>query len=583
MNNEIELHLPLDIPVSTAPRSSHASVPRTGPHALLARAQTRLVVLSAGFCGLFLLVALRLVDATLLQSGQEVNALGPNPNAAAPVLRADITDRNGEMLATSLPTKSLYADPKRIIDPVEAAKALAGALPDLSYEEILDKLTSTRRFVWLKRNLSPDEIYSVNALGQPGLEFQDENVRIYPAGSSVVHVTGVTDVDGHGLGGIERGLDTRLGTGGSAVALSLDLRLQHLMERELSAIKSFSAVGGTGMIMDIRSGELLAAVSLPDYAPGGLSTAGEEARFNRFSLGTYELGSVMKIVNTAAALESGRITLDSFFNAGEPIRYGRFTINDYHPVHRPLSVAEIFIYSSNICSARMALEFGPAFQHDFICRVGLCETIKTELPELGAPQIPSDWKEINAMTIAFGHGISITPLHLVRAAATTLNGGYLVTPTFLRHEAVTAPLGPSVLSARTSGLMRRIMRANVTHEDGSGHSAEVPGYFVGGKTGTAEKTQGRRYSQNARISSFLGAFPMDNPHYIVFAMVDEPKPNAQSYGFATGGWVAAPVVGKVIAQMAPLLGMAPRPVDDPAAREALSLDIRSRREQVASY
>ncbi len=571
-----ELQLQLDIPLSLAPRASHNPAARAAPHALLARAQARLVFVSTVFFGLFLIVALRLFDATMLTETPSRVAVEGDTETGQ-IVRANMTDRYGELLATSLPTKSLYADPKRVLDPDAAAHALVGVFPDLNYKEILEKLTSARRFVWIRRNLTPDEIYRVNALGQPGLEFQAEHVRIYPAGGATVHVVGTTDVDGHGLSGVERGLEARMMQGGDPVALSLDLRLQHIVEREVQdATRMFRAVGGTGIVMDIRSGEILAAVSLPTYAPTAMSEAGEEARFNRFSLGTYELGSVMKVLNTAAALESGKVHLWDVFDTTHPITFGRFTINDYHPVQKRLSVPEIFLYSSNIGSARMALQFGPAFQHAFLCRLGVCDALKTEIPEVGVPQIPRDWKEINAMTIAFGHGVAISPLQFVRAAAATLNGGHLVTPTFLRRDSVSAPVGPTVVSARTVDAMRRIMRANVTEAEGSGKKAEVPGYFVGGKTGTAEKTQGRRYSQDARLSSFLAAFPMQDPRYIVFVMIDEPHPTAETYGFATGGWVAAPVAGHIIAQMGPLLGMAPFSLDDPEIAKALELDISGR-------
>lgn len=578
----IEPQLPLDIPFSLAPRKARPSLNRSAPHALLACAQTRLVALGAIMTGMFLVVALRLVDATVLQpatTGHEM-AAPIQPGTEVP-LRADITDRNGELLATSLPTQSLFADPAKLIDPVATARGLVEALPDLKYEEVLDKLSSARRFVWIKRNLTPDEVYRANALGFPGLEFQKESTRLYPAGASTVHAIGFTDIDNHGLGGIERGMNSRITGGSGPVTLSLDLRLQHIVERELQkSITDFKAIGGAGVVMDAWTGEILAAVSLPDYQPLQAGTAGDEARFNRFAMGSYELGSVMKLITTAAGLESGRMTLNSFYDASQPLRYGRFTINDFHPEHRWLSVAEIFTYSSNIGAARMALDMGPAAEREFFCKLGLCDDLRTELAETGDSMTPPEWKEINAVTISYGHGISVTPLHFLRAAAATLTG-HLVTPTFLRHEAVNAPLGPQVVSNQTVDQIRRVMRANVLV--GSGKQADVDGYLVGGKTGTAEKTTGRRYSATANLSSFLGAFPMNNPRYVVFAMVDEPQGNAESHGYRTGGWTAAPVVGRIVAQMGPLYGMQPQSADDPAVRSALSLDIRTREQKSETY
>jgi cell division protein FtsI (penicillin-binding protein 3) len=580
--SSFEPELPLDIPLSHAPRQRRAPIGRVVPHAILACAQTRLVALGAMFCGAFLIVTLRLVDATLLSSTSAATELaGPVSAQAIQAARADITDRNGEVLATSLPTESLYADPAKLLDPVVAARALVEALPDLDYEDVLDKLASARRFVWIKRNLTPDEVYRVNALGQPGLEFLTEQTRVYPAGGSVVHVVGTTDVDNKGQGGIERGLNAQLSTSTAPVKLSLDIRLQHLVEREIAkAIADFDAIGGAGMVMDLQTGELLAAVSLPDYQPGAIGKASDEARFNRFALGSYELGSVMKVITAAAGLESGKMSLNSFFDASEPIRFGRHTINDFKPERRPLSVAEVFTHSSNIGAAKMALAMGTEFEREFFCKVGLCSPLKVQIPEVGPTQWPSKWSDITAMTAAFGHGFSVTPLHMMRATAAVLTGR-LVEPTFLKQPDTLGAQGEPVVSDKVVEQIRRLMRANSVV--GSGRSANVPGYFVGGKTGTAEKISGKRYSKNARLSSFIAAFPMHDPRYLIMVMVDEPKPNATSGGYATGGTVSAPTVGRIIAQMGPLYAMAPAAVDDPGIRRSLMLEIRSQKDDVETY
>jgi cell division protein FtsI (penicillin-binding protein 3) len=580
----IELQLPLEIPLSTAPRQGRPQIGLPTGTTPMAVARNRMLLVSSLFAMAFLMVTVRLVDATLLNAPSTQITLNSAGEAVATASRADITDRNGDLLATSLPTQSLYAEPKRILDVVAAARALIDVLPSLKYEELLEKMTSGRQSIRIARSLTPDEVYRVNALGVPGFVFQTEMTRIYPAGASVVHAIGYTDVDGNGLSGLERGLDARLKQGGGAVATSLDLRLQHIMERELSnAIEEFRAVGGAGVVMDAWTGEILAAVSLPDFAPTDISTAGDEARFNRYALGVYELGSVMKVINTTAALESGRVNVNDFFDASHPLQIGRFSINDYHNEGRWLSVPEVFLYSSNIGAARMALEMGGAFQHEFLCKVGLCTALPLELGEVGHPLLPTRWPDVTVATVAFGHGISLTPLHLVRATATIMNGGHLVTPTFLAQPAPVTPQGPVVVSANTADMMRRIMRANVTSPEGSGSKAEASGYFVGGKTGTAEKTVGRRYSQDARLSSFIAAFPAYNPRYIIYAMIDEPRGTASTHGFATGGWVAAPMVGRVIAQMGPLYGMKPLAPDDADAVRALSLEVRTRRTESASY
>jgi cell division protein FtsI (penicillin-binding protein 3) len=575
-----EPELPLDIPLSHAPRQRRAPLGRTVPHAILACAQSRLVALGGLFSFAFLLVALRLVDATLLSAPEAAAELaGPASAETIQAARADILDRNGEVLATSLPTQSLYADPAKLLDPVAATRDLIEALPDLNYEDVLDKLASARRFVWIKRSLTPSEAYRVNALGQPGLEFLTEQTRIYPAGPSVVHVIGTTDVDNKGQSGVERGLNTMLAGSGTPVQLSIDLRLQHIVEREITtAMRDFNAIGGAGMVMDLRTGEMLAAVSLPDYAPADIGKANEDARFNRFALGSYELGSVMKVITAAAGLASGKMNLNSFYDASKPIRFGRHTINDFHAENRPLSVAEIFTHSSNIGAARMALDMGTEYQRDFFCKVGLCSPLKVQIPEVGPAQWPAKWSDISAMTAAFGHGFSVTPLHMMRATAATLTG-QLIEPTFMKQDR--EQMGERVLDDKVVAQMRRLMRANAVV--GSGKNANVQGYFVGGKTGTAEKITGKRYAKNARLSSFIAAFPMNDPRYLIMVMVDEPKPNATSGGYATGGTVSAPTVGRIISQMGPLYGIAPVAVDDPTVRRSLALEIRSRKELVETY
>lgn len=582
----IELALPLDIPLAQdASRVNRVYPVQQAVHAHMNKAQARLTFMSLVVVLAFMVIALRLGDATMLtdRRGVEQSVMAPRelqPGEEA-LPRADILDRRGTLLATSLPTQSLYADPKRVLDAEGAARALAKVLPAVTYEEALAKLKSQKRFVWIKRHLSPEEVHIVNAIGEPGLEFQKDYMRVYPAGAAAVSVVGFSDVDGRGLAGVERGLNDRLSREMSPLTLSVDLRLQHILKREMQvAIRDFTAIGGAGVVLDIKTGEVIAAVSLPDFDPLEAASASEDARFNRFALGTYELGSMFKILNTAAGFESGRVNMNSFFDATEPIRIGRFSINDFKPERRFLSTGEVFIYSSNIGSARIAETFGPAYQKEFLCKLGLCDVLRTELSENARPQVPTNWRDVNAMTISFGHGISVTPLHLMRAVASVLNGGQLMMPTFLKREGAGAP-GPVVVSAKTAQMIRKLMRANAVL--GSGKGADIPGFFVGGKTGTAEKNKGKGYSKNARLSSFMGAFPMDNPRYLILVMIDEPKPNAKSYGYATGGWVSAPVVKRVIAQMTNLYAIAPRPVDDEGAQRALSLEIPSRKEQLSAY
>ncbi len=534
--------------------------------------RSRLLFGIALFIVAFLVIAARLVTVTLLMGGEEP-AIAGAPQQPAQTERAEILDRNGVVLATNLRTASLYANPLQVIDPAEAAARLSEALPGaFNAIDVLAKLTTDRSFVWLKRNLTPREEYAINRLGLPGLYFQREERRVYPQGALVAHVAGFTDVDNRGLAGIEQSFDSVLRDGRRPVTLSLDVRIQNILHEELSrAIADFTAIGGAGIVLDVDTGEILAMVSLPDFDPNLPGLAAEETRFNRNTLGVYEMGSTFKIFNTAMALDAGVVTLADGFDARRPIRVGGYTISDFKPKNRWLTVPEIFKYSSNIGSARMALEVGAERQQAFLSRLGMLQPIRLELPELGQPMFPGDWKPINTMTIAYGHGVAVTPLHLASGVATVIDGGIQRPLTLLRRGSAEAVPGRRVVSEETSAQMRQLLRLVV--QDGTGKSAEAPGYLVGGKTGTADKQQGKRYSSNSRVASFVGAFPMNAPRFVLLAMVDEPKPNATSYGYATGGWVAAPVVGRIVRRMAPLLGIAPMPEAAPAAPPDLLMTV----------
>jgi cell division protein FtsI (penicillin-binding protein 3) len=533
--------------------------------------RSRLLVGALLFGLAFLAIVGRLVDVSLLQDVSEPRLAGQVP--VAPVAeRADITDRNGVILATSLATFSLFANPNQVLDADEAAKELAGVLPELSVAELKAKLGADKSFVWLQRNLTPRQQMDVTRLGIPGLYFQAEEKRVYPLGALASHVVGFTDLDNRGLSGVEDSFEDVLAGGRHPVQLSIDVRIQQIMHEELTrGIADFNGIGGAGIVLDAQTGELLAMVSLPDFDPNQAGTAGPEQRFNRATLGIYEMGSTFKVFNTAMALDSGRIQLTDKFDTTKPIQIGRYTIHDFEPMHRWLSVPEIFMLSSNIGAARMAMEMGTDSQKSFLAKVGMLRPVSVELPELGRPLYPSEWRPINTMTIAFGHGIAVSPLHVVSGVAAMVNGGIMRPATLIKRGPDEVSDGQRVISPNTSNLMRELFRLVV--QAGTGKSAEAPGYLVGGKTGTAEKQVAKGYSTNARLASFVGAFPMSDPRYIVLVMVDEPKPNAHSYGFATGGWVAAPVVSRIVQRMAPLLGMAPVPNDAPKTKNDLLLTV----------
>ncbi len=523
--------------------------------------RTRLLVLGGLFFLAFALVGGRLVDVTLLKPSADpkrmaAKAASGDTDGGRETFRGEVADAGGELIATNLITWSLYADPKMLLDPEKTAARLARLFPELDRRDLAAKLKpSEKRFAWLRRHLTPKEYQEVIAEGLPGIGARKDRRRVYPHGALAAHIVGYADIDNHGIAGIERQFDGRLRRG-DRIALSLDLRVQHVLREELAAaMKRHGAIGAMGTILDARSGEVVALVSLPEFDPHDPGRASEEGRFNRVTLGTYEMGSTFKILNTAMALDSGIATLDKVYDARFPLKHGKFTINDYHGKGRALSVTEIFQYSSNIGSAKMAIEAGTPRQRAFMGRAGMLKPVSIELPEIGAPLYPRDWKPINTVTIAYGHGLSVTPVHLASAVAGIINDGKRAPVTLIKRDpGEPIPYVP-VVSAKTSAEMRKLMRLVV--EKGTGKRAEAPGYFVGGKTGTADKSAGKKgYRRNTRISSFVGAFPMNAPRYVVLVMIDEPKGSAETPE-ATGGAVAAPVVREVVLKAAPLLGVLP--------------------------
>lgn len=550
--------------------------------AILERSRGRLLLAAGGFALLFGAVAIKLALATVLNPTEARRAAilsrPPAPPAEAPVSRATVTDRNGEILAVSLPLTALYANPRQIDDPVAAADRLRTVLPQLDRERLIQRMSGDRQFAYIARALTPREMAQVNALGIPGLYFEEAERRFFPQGRTAAHIIGGVDVDGQGIAGVERFHDERLRANPSErLRLSLDIRVQLAMRDALQrAITDFNGIGGAGVVMDVQTGEVLAMVSLPDYDANDVGAATMDQRFNRVTVGVYEPGSTFKLLTAAMALDYGTVQPWSGYDASRPIRVGRHTINDFRGKNRWLALPEIIAYSSNLASAHMAAAVGVQRHREFMQRMGMTSRLRIEIPETALPLVPGQrtWRELNTMTIGFGHGISVTPLHVATAGATLVNGGILRQPTILAQEPGAQREGTRVISERTSDLVRRMMRLAVT--DGSGRSAEVPGYFVGGKTGTAQKTGPRGgYLENKRIAAFIGAFPMHAPRYAVYVMVDEPKPNARSQGYATAGWVAAPATGMVISRIAPILGMLPEPAT-PEITRAIAMPMNGR-------
>ncbi|MFM2129043.1 MAG: hypothetical protein RL477_589, partial [Pseudomonadota bacterium] len=481
--------------------------------------RTRILVAGALFSLAFIAIGLRLADVTIVKPAGEPRIASSKRAPAFTAGRADIVDRNGVLLATSLSTASLYANPRQVLDAREAAEKIARVLPGITAAEVMGKLASERSFVWVKRHLTPRQQYDVNALGIPGLYFQREERRVYPQGRLFAHALGFAGTDGAGLAGVEKTMDDVLRSNAAPLRLSVDARVQHILHQEVqAAVTAFRADGASAMVMDARSGEIVALVSLPDFDPNLPNSVPQKAAFNRTTLGVYEMGSTFKIFTTAMALDAGASKLSTSYDASKPIRIARFVITDYHGKNRWLTVPEIFIYSSNIGSVKMALDVGTKRQKEYLGRLGLLAPAAIELPEVGSPLMPSPWREINTMTIAFGHGVAVTTVQLAQATAAVVNGGILPKATLLRPLKGEERAGTRVLHEQTSRDMRRLMRLVVT--DGTGTKADAKGYFVGGKTGTAEKIGARGYRAKALVSSFAGAFPIDDPRYVVIVIVD---------------------------------------------------------------
>jgi cell division protein FtsI (penicillin-binding protein 3) len=528
--------------------------------------RNRIVLAVAAFAIAYLAIIGRLVMFGIME--QAPAGAFNDPNAGVATSRPDLVDRNGEILATDIKMASLYAEPRNILDPDEATELITSVLPDLDATALRKKLSGDAGFVWIKREITPTQRKQIHDLGIPGVGFLSENRRFYPGGPTAAHIVGLVNVDNQGIAGLEKYVDDRwlsdLHQAGFArgedlepVKLSLDLRVQHILRDELTAaIERYQAIAATGIVLNVKTGEVLAMVSLPDFDPNDPVDANKPDRLNRTSAGAFEVGSIFKSFNFAMALDSGAVTLEDRIDASRPIRVGRFTINDFHGKNRVLTVPEVFIYSSNVGAARMALKVGGERQKAYLERFGFTRKVKTDLPEVALPIVPKKWSELTTMTVAFGHGMAVTPLQVAVADAALVNGGTLIPPTFLVRDAETAEgLGEQVVSRETSDALRYLLRLNV--EKGSGKRAAVPGYRVGGKTGTAEKVENGRYSAQKRLNSFLAAFPMDDPQAVVLVVLDEPKAEKQGGG-TTAAANAAPTVAAVIRRAAALLGVEPR-------------------------
>lgn len=527
--------------------------------------QNRLRLIGICFTAFFLAIAGQVTHLTLFPKQDE----GPlRPITEAPLPRPDIVDRNGVLLATDVAVASIFADPSKIIDIDEAVELLTATMPDVDAKELRRKLATAKRFAWIKRQVSPEERDAVYNLGIPGVSYVNERRRVYPQGRLSSHVVGYVDLDTKGIAGIEKYLDDQGALYTASLAepaehktqpaqMSIDIRVQAALIDEIGqAITKFKAIAGGGIVMNINTGEVLSLVSLPDFNPNQEKKNFSKDQQNRMTSGVYELGSVVKAVTFAMALDYGTATLESRYDARFPLVLGSARINDFHAQRRVLTLPEVFTNSSNIGTAKMALEVGTERHQEFLRRVGLFQKLQTELPEAAKPLLPRRWSKLATATAAFGHGFAVQPLQGAAVVAGLLNGGHLITPTFLRrNEEEAMAMATTVVKSSTSEVLRYLFRLNAT--EGSASKADVIGYRVGGKTGTAEKVVAGRYSKEKRLASFIGAFPMDNPKYLVLVMLDEPKAIPGTYGFATSGWNAVPTAGKIIERIAPMLDVEP--------------------------
>lgn len=490
--------------------------------------------------------------------------------AALVPLRGDLVDRNGQPLAQTIDAWSIGIHPDKLLsDPRVLAPRLAGLMPEHDAEWYLKLLRSRVRFAYLARRALPELVHAVNALGEPAMAFERVPERLYPQSALAAHVLGSLDIDGRGVRGMEGALDTRLSDPAARarpLALSIDARVQAALESELGqAVASFQAHSAAGVILDANTGEVIAMTSFPNYDPNRIPRVfdarnpedpGMRALRNNVTQSVYELGSTFKPITFAAAIDAGVVpSMARRYDATAPLMIGRYPIHDDHPQKRWLDVPEALIYSSNIVTARIAREMGAARMQAAFRSLGFDRSPDIELPGRGRPIWPDRWSEARVMTSGFGHGVAVTPLHLASAYAALVNGGTWHPATMMKLAPGQVPAGRRVFSEATSARMRQLLRLVVLK--GTGEKSDVPGYRVGGKTGTAEIATKTGYSHSRNVSTFAAAFPIDSPRYVVVAMLDSPIGNAQSAGQATAGWTVAPVVGRVITRAGSLLGVTP--------------------------
>lgn len=524
----------------------------------------RTYVLLAVFSAAFLAIFGRLVHLTTLEPAEPVLA-----RAAPSHSRPDILDRNGEILARDIVMFSVYAEPRRVIDPDETVEQLLTILPELNAASLYRRLSGNSGFTWVSRSITPAKQQAIHNLGLPGIGFRPEVRRLYPNGTAAAQVLGAVNIDNLGIAGIESWIDESglnvLRSAGmdyrredlDPVNLSIDLYVQHAFADEMrKAIDHYDAIGGAGLVLDVNSGEVVSLVSLPDFDPNNPTEAHKKENINRINVGVYEMGSTFKALTMAMGLDSTAFNIHSVVDATHPLRFGRFSISDYRGEKRPLNMPEAFLVSSNIVFGKMAMQIGVDRHKEFLRALGQLTRLTTELPESAAPIVPRNWGAVNTATIAFGHGLAVTPLQASMGVAALVNGGRLIRPTFIKDTPVEGRIiAEDVISPSTGEALRYLMRLNGI--DGSARRATIAGYHVGGKTGTAEKVIDGRYAKGKVMTSFMGLVPAHEPKYLILVMLDEPKPVEGTHGFRTAGWNAVPTAKAILNRILPMMRMPP--------------------------
>ncbi|MDE2017718.1 MAG: penicillin-binding protein 2 [Hyphomicrobiales bacterium] len=530
------------------------------------RSTGRVMAVSVAFLGVFALIDARLLQLGLRKEPPPTFKSSIEDTLAKP--RPDILDREGRVLATDVMSWSIFAEPKRLVDKDEAVDQLATALPGVDSAALRRKFDGKKGFVWVARKVTEKERAEVFHLGLPGIGFVREPKRVYPNGPIGAHVIGAVNTDNVGIAGLEEYIDRQglatLRDSGIKIrqadlkplVTSLDLRATQALRDELEwGMRTFSPKAAGGAIVDVNTGEVLAMASLPDFDPNVPADALKKDNIDRIAVGTYEMGSTFKAMTLAMGLESGKFTLRSMVDARHSLRYGRFTIHDFEAQHRMLSYPEVFTFSSNIGAAHIALAAGVDAHQAFLRKMGQLTRLRTELPESASPIVPKHWSDLNTITIAFGQGINVTPLQALMAVCSIVNGGRIMPPTFLKVADPATRTGTRVISEATSEDMRYLMRMNAVK--GSARKANIPGYFVGGKTGTADKIVHGHYDHSKVFTTFMAAVPVDKPKYLFFVMYDQPQALKKDGGFHTSAYNSGRVAGRLIRRVLPLLGEPP--------------------------